>query len=166
MEFEINNEKLVAQTGYRINDIRLVMDLVESSISQYKKAWQKIKQMSISIVFISKEEITNLNLEFRNKNEVTDVLSFEVSDQLSEIYICPEYIKERLNKVMKPEKLTRRVLVTEFIRLFIHGVLHVAGYDHEKYLHWEPQYKGNEEMFIVQEKILKDVMDKADIIFN
>jgi len=166
MEFEIHNEKLVAKTGYRINDIKLATDIIESSLSHYKKTWQKVKRMSISVIFVTKEEIKNLNFEFRAKKEITDVLSFEVSDTISEIYICPEYIDERLKIALKKSNLTRRILVTEFIRLFIHGILHVAGYDHKGYLHWKPQYDGNEEMFIVQEEILKDVMNKADIIFN
>jgi probable rRNA maturation factor len=164
MEFEIHNEELIAKTGYRADDIRLAMDIIESSMSKYKKAWKVIKDMTISVVFVTPEEVQNLNYEFRAKEDVTDVLSFTVSERIAEIYICPKYIKERLVEVSEKE-VNRIDLVSEFIRLFIHGVLHVAGYDHKTYLEWCTAYEGKEEMFKLQEKILKDVLKKAKIVF-
>ena len=140
------------------------MDIIESSMSKYKKAWEVIKDMTISVVFVTQDEIQNLNFEFRAKEDVTDVLSFAVSERIAEIYICPEFIKERLISVREKE-IDRIELVVEFIRLFIHGVLHVAGYNHKTYLQWNSAYEGDEEMFILQEKILKDVLKKTNIVF-
>ncbi len=79
----------------------------------------------ISLAFVSKAEIKKLNKKYRGKDEPTDVLSFSAiggpasggeDEYLGEVVICPE--------IAKTEK--------EMTKVFIHGVLHLCGYDHEK----------------------------------
>ena len=74
---------------------------------------------TLSLAFVNEEEIKKLNKKFRNKNKPTDVLSFELSDDksLGEIVICPKVVKENGDDIKK---------------IFIHGILHLLGYDHEK----------------------------------
>ena len=74
---------------------------------------------NISLAFVEKEEIKKLNKKFRKKNKPTDVLSFLLNeaDCLGEIVICPEVVKEKNE---------------EIIKVFIHGILHLLGYEHEK----------------------------------
>lgn len=74
---------------------------------------------NISLAFVGKEEIEKLNKKFRNKNKPTDVLSFLINDKnyLGEVVICPEVVKEKGEEMME---------------VFIHGILHLCGYDHEK----------------------------------
>jgi len=81
----------------------------------------------ISLAFIGKEEIRKLNKNFRKKNKPTDVLSFELSDNeyLGEIVICPDVVRENA----KEDKST---IKKEVMKVFIHGILHLLGYDHEK----------------------------------
>ena len=71
------------------------------------------QEKNLSIVFVGKQRIRGLNKKYRDKDEVTDVLSF--GEGLNEIIICPAVIKkEEVNKVL------------------IHGILHVLGYKHSK----------------------------------
>ena len=81
----------------------------------------------ISLAFVSKEEIEKLNKKFRKKNKATDVLSFELREgnRLGEVIICPEMVKENAKKYGVSEK-------KEMMKVFIHGILHLLGYDHEK----------------------------------
>jgi probable rRNA maturation factor len=74
---------------------------------------------NISLAFVDKTEIKKLNKKFRKKNKATDVLSFsfDEKDFLGEIVICPEVVKEKGEEIMQ---------------VFIHGILHLLGYDHEK----------------------------------
>lgn len=74
---------------------------------------------TLSLAFVSKSEMRKLNKKFRHKNKATDVLSFEMKDgkNLGEVVICPEVVKEKGE---------------DFKKVFIHGVLHLLGYDHEK----------------------------------
>jgi len=74
---------------------------------------------TLSLAFVSKEEIAKLNKKFRKKNKATDVLSFDLKREgyLGEIIICPDVVKEKKENI---------------IEVFIHGILHLCGYDHEK----------------------------------
>ncbi len=98
--------------------------------------------ISVNLVFVEKEEIKRLNRDFRGVDEVTDVLAFGPYDDIGEIYVYPYFNEGSITK--------------ENIRVVIHGILHLLGYDHEEYFDSEnPQ----EEMFILQEKYLKDFYD-------
>jgi probable rRNA maturation factor len=69
---------------------------------------------------VDSERIRELNREYRDRDEPTDVLSFPVDEaapamgprELGDVIICPEHT----------EDLTEAV---------VHGVLHLCGYDHE-----------------------------------
>jgi len=90
---------------------------------------------TISLAFVGKEEIKKLNRKFRKKNKATDVLAFgeifnfqfpiSKTNYLGEIVICPEVVKENVERYGVPEK-------KEILKVFIHGILHLCGYDHEK----------------------------------
>jgi len=82
---------------------------------------------TVSLAFVSKEEIEKLNKTFRKKNKPTDVLSFELNedDCLGEIVICPDVVKENAEKYGVSVNY-------ETMKVFIHGILHLLGYDHEK----------------------------------
>ena len=73
------------------------------------------------------------------------MLSFnlEGKDYLGEIVICPEIVKENAKKYGIEEE-------HEMIKVFIHGILHLLGYDHEK------TEKEAEKMESKQEKYLSD----------
>jgi len=81
----------------------------------------------ISLAFVDKEEIKKLNKKFRKKNKATDVLSFELKESgyLGEIVICPEVVKESAKKHKSAVK-------QEMAKVFIHGILHLLGYEHKK----------------------------------
>ncbi len=81
----------------------------------------------LSLAFVNKEEIRKLNKQFRKKDKATDVLSFELNDEniFGEIVICPEVVRENAKKYgVAFEK--------EMLKVFVHGILHLCGYDHEK----------------------------------
>ena len=82
---------------------------------------------TLSLAFVSEEEIKKLNKKFRRKNKPTDVLSFELREgkELGEIIICPNIVKENAKKDGVSQKFETK-------KVFIHGILHLLGYDHEK----------------------------------
>ena len=103
----------------------------------------------VNVIFVEEEDIKNLNSEFRDIGSVTDVLSFNIDSKelLGEIYICPSYVKQEREGIDFKE---------EILRLVIHGILHLTGYDHEVELNEET--KSKIEMFVKQEKILENVI--------
>jgi len=90
---------------------------------------------SLSLAFVSKVEIKKLNKKFRKKNKPTDVLSFELRDRnyLGEVVICPEVVEEEGEDVL---------------RVFVHGILHLCGYDHENSAKEFEKMEKNQEKYL------------------
>ncbi len=80
----------------------------------------------IDLIFVDMDEIVRLN-SYRKKSGPTDVLSFNYDQQVlkGEVYVCPDY-------VMENAKIFNVTFNQELLRVCIHGILHVCGYDHEK----------------------------------
>lgn len=106
--------------GYRA-DFTWLTDFSKVILSKYK-----IKK-EISVALLNPEEIKKLNKIYRQKNKVTDVLSFNLEDKniLGEIVICLEQAKKQAIEKNKSIK-------SELKLLLLHGTLHLLGYDHEK----------------------------------
>ena len=88
----------------------------------------------ISLSFVNKKEIQELNRDYRYKDEVTDVLSFPLSNPLEwkdsdiptalgDIIICTDVAAEQADEY-------GHSLERELGFLVVHGLLHLAGYDH------------------------------------
>jgi probable rRNA maturation factor len=78
------------------------------------------------VIFCSDRAITKLNAMFRGRNHATDVLSFNYDDNdlLGEIYIS-------LNRARVQARRYKVSCDNEIVRLFIHGMFHLLGFDHE-----------------------------------
>ncbi len=115
----------------------------------------------ISLVFVGDVKMKELNKEYRGKNKVTDVLSFE---ELNEIFICVPQAKRQakhnphlISPLKKGRKrggkiesgLLKTGLKAELTRLLTHGIVHLSGYDHAK------SAQEADRMFRVEEKILE-----------
>lgn len=128
-------------------------ELIDTSLVDYlpkiEKEFSQEIIPSVNIIFVTSEFIKELNNQYRGVNNVTDVLSFNIDTEelLGEIYICPEYIK-----TTHPELPFKE----EILRLIIHGLLHLTGYDHTVELTEET--KKTEPMFVKQEKMLDNVL--------
>lgn len=116
-------------------------------INSLEQEFATYKISQINIVFVSSKEIQKLNKEFRNIDSVTDVLSFNLDEPsfLGEVYICSEYIRQTIGE----ENCEK-----EIVRVLIHGLLHLLGYDHTTKLE---EKENQEEMFVKQEQILENV---------
>ena len=89
-----------------------------------------------SLLLSGTKEIKNLNKKFRKKNKSTDVLSFPFYEKnqlnnkirkekevyLGDIIINLRQVKKKNNKAKFKEELNK---------LWIHGLLHLLGYDHK-----------------------------------
>ena len=78
---------------------------------------------SLSFSFTTPAHIKKLNLIYRDKNQATDILSFPLSKNEGEIYIC-------LSEARKEAKKFGRDHRNFLLFLFIHGCVHLKGYDH------------------------------------
>ena len=109
------------------------------------------KKVYLTLLLSNNKKIKILNKKFRNKNKHTDVLSFpfDQEKQMSkEVYLGDIIIS--FNYINKPKKLTNKVFKEKTIKIFIHGFLHLLGYDHIK-------NKDYEKMFIKEQKIFNSL---------
>ena len=107
---------------------------------------------TLAVVFVSNDAIRKINREWRGKDAPTDVISFPLDSsqfpsakdlpwELGEIYISVEKAKEQAINF-------GHTLDRELAFLFVHGFLHVLGFDHETKLE-------EKEMFGRQKIVLK-----------
>jgi len=99
-----------------------------------------VKTIRVSILLCGEAKIRQLNSQYRGKNKVTDVLSFPTFETLRikqpQIdFKSPEVFLGDLaichQKTIKQSKAFAISYWDEFIHLFFHGMIHLAGYDHE-----------------------------------
>lgn len=85
---------------------------------------------SIELVYVDEDDIVEINQEYLGRDYVTDIISFTYNDPdkpakngiEGTLYCCAQRIAEQ-SRELEAE------LADEFYRIFIHGLLHLAGYD-------------------------------------
>tara|TARA_B110001450_G_scaffold185113_1_gene173162 strand:- start:11 stop:481 length:471 start_codon:yes stop_codon:yes gene_type:complete len=131
-------------------------DVFFNSLAQvFPKNYRFIKKkVSLTILLSNNENIKKLNKKFKNKNKVTDILSFpsekklniKKSPYIGDIVISYEFIN-------KPKALSVLEFKNRVSKIFIHGFLHLVGYDHIK-------LKDFKKMLIEEKKIFKTIETK------
>ena len=113
----------------------------QKRIFKFNKKFKKYQKNNIffTLLLSNDTHIKRLNKKFRKKNKTTDVLSFpfykkkELKKKLynkKEIYLGDIIIN--LNKVRN--KKNKNSFIFEFDKLWVHGLVHLFGYDHKKNL--------------------------------
>ena len=129
----ISNDK----TWYRyLNNPSKFIQNKTNKLNKKIKIYKK-KVIYCTLLLTGEKEIKKLNKKFRKKKKSTDVLSF------------PFYSKMELNKKLKTEKeiylgdieinineikskQNKDFFKIEFNKLWIHGLVHLFGYDHKR----------------------------------
>jgi probable rRNA maturation factor len=99
--------------------------ILAAAMRIYKK--EKIPALKKThVILCSNHKIIKLNSMFLHRNRATDVISFNYgeNDLLGEIYISLQRAKAQA----KEYKVTYN---NEVLRLFVHGMFHLLGFDHE-----------------------------------
>ena len=108
---EINNK-----TRTKIN-INLIKKVSQSFLDYYKI------NKNLSIAFVGDKLIRKLNNQYRGKDRITDILSFDGEEEdLGEIIINYAQIKRQAKKYSKSVQ-------DELVFILVHGLLHLIGYD-------------------------------------
>ncbi len=140
--FEIFNN-----TDKEIKEIKLLNEYMKFATKKLD-----IEKGIFNIIFVSNEEIHNINKEYRNTDRVTDVISFALEDNpdivyedfrlLGDIYIA---IDVAYDQAIEYNHSRER----EVCFLATHGLLHLLGYDHMTPLE-------EKEMFGKQDELLDE----------
>lgn len=124
--------------------VRAINKIVRSSIVD-----KKIKGI-IEVNVVGEQRIKTINRKYRGLDKTTDVLAFAFAEDKTfmgqiagQLFICLPVIKKQSNRF-------RVSLKEEFIRMLVHGLLHLQGFDHQK-------VSQADIMFALQEKIVEKV---------
>lgn len=114
-------------------------DIPKSIFKDFEDASKVILEMEnindeveISVSFVNDEEIKQLNRDYRDKDNVTDVLSFPTEMNyhiegipviLGDVVICLKRAKEQSEEF-------GHSFERELVYLFVHSMFHLLGYDH------------------------------------
>ena len=119
--------------------IKIPDNYIERKIKKlnFKNKNYKKNIIFCTLLLSNTKEIKKLNSKFRKKNKSTDVLSFPFYNKKNlkkkiknekEIYLGDIIIN--LNKIRSKKNMKNFKL--EFDKLWIHGLVHLFGYDHKK----------------------------------
>lgn len=175
IELELYNSQ--SDYGFIFDQQNLIYLLKDTAELVFKKEKRIIKMLEenhlktqTEVTIVNASKIKKINAETRKINEVTDVLSFpnfdfsafeenleisfEVYDfldplaeqpviSLGEILICPQIVKQQAQEL-------EHSFMREFSFLYVHGLLHLLGYDHK-------QKSEAEKMFSLQREIVPEL---------
>ena len=116
---------------------------------EYEASVDQLGNCSLNIAFFTKTKMQDMNKKFAGKDNPTNVLSFPSNEDikgvrfLGDIAICSELIKDEATAQGKNVQ-------HHLMHIFIHGVLHLLGFDHE-------QHSSAEQMESLEVKILKKI---------
>ena len=101
----------------------------EIDILSLEKIANSLTQKDIELLVVKNDEMQELNKEHRKIDKATDVLSFPMDFEmphmpLGSIVISTDFVEEKAKEY-------GHQFNEEFSLLFIHGLLHLLGYDHE-----------------------------------
>jgi probable rRNA maturation factor len=83
----------------------------------------------IELVFTDNDTIASINAEFRDKPTPTDVLSFPLDGEMEHMPLGSIVIST--DRVIDKSTELGHSVDDELVLLFVHGLLHLLGYDHE-----------------------------------
>lgn len=88
---------------------------------------ENIRFQEIELVYVDENEIVRINREHLDRDYVTDIITFRYDEGKEDaiegtLFCCSDRIKEQSQELEVDES-------HEYLRIFIHGLLHLAGYD-------------------------------------
>jgi len=91
------------------------------------------KHVSFNLLLSNNKNIQKLNKYFRKKNKPTDILSFPFTKKVrisKQTYLGDIIIS--YNFINNPKLLNTKLFREKLTKIFIHGFLHLLGFDHKK----------------------------------
>ena len=107
-------------TDFSLNNESAVAKLLDTIIVSKGKSIDKL-----FFYFVSETKMQQVNSNHLNHDFVTDVITFDYSDDKvirAEAFICP-------SEVLKNAKRYKQNAENEVVRVILHALLHVLGYD-------------------------------------
>ena len=106
------------------------------------------KKFSLTLLLSNNKNIKILNRKFRNKNKPTDILSFPFDNKIKNIkklYLGDIVIS--YDFMDKPKSQNLSLFKEKVVKTFIHGFLHLLGFDHIKLRDYKKMLKEEKNIY-------------------
>lgn len=141
----LNIDVVARQTGLSLQEVHLTKKMIKDNLLLIINKLVEhtmlhklvIHQLAVDVLLVNNDKMQQLNQRFRAKNQVTNVISLQFIDftqeetlalakivYLGEIIIAVPY-------VIQEAKTLKLQWQSHLIRLLIHGMLHLLGFDHQ-----------------------------------
>ena len=140
----MNHLIFVNQTKHALSPLKRRYQTILKQAQKHLKiqdAWR------VEVVMVRNEIMQQYNQHYRQKNYATDVLSFPLHEKIRDHDIFLGVIMIAYDKAVDQANAYGHSLQRELSFLFIHGILHLLGYDHQT-------EKAEQEMLALQDAII------------
>lgn len=147
IDFKIERKEEIYQQDLEKLAEKTLMILQEEKTSELNQKLTEVEQGIVEFGFLDDLEMQKLNKDYRQKDQTTDVLSFSFlegerfpgDDLIGEIFISLKVAKKQAGE-------NGWSLKEEVNFLFVHGLLHVLGFDHLVKEEFEEMFKWHEKI--------------------
>lgn len=112
-------------------DLPVNQDTLEEILNLIQEG-ENVTFQLVELVYVDEEEIVEINQKYLERDYITDIISFNYNDDVGPtdslkksiegtLYCCAPRIEEQSHEMDSDPK-------QEFYRIFVHGLLHLAGY--------------------------------------
>ena len=138
-----NSLQIFNNTSQKFLPLKKIQAIAAKILEDYH-----IKDSEISIIFLTDTEIQKINTQYLNHNYATDVISFNFEEENleGEIYISVDTARIQAQEY-------KVSLTNEVLRLSIHGIMHLLGYE-------DDSIDKKEKMHNLEEKYLEIIFGK------
>ena len=128
----IKAEVIIDNTAWKkkIKNVRKLFNRILKNLP--KKYILKNKKTIITVLLSSNSKIKKLNKIFRKKNKPTDILSFPINKSIDSKFFYLGDIIISFEFMNRPKTIKLLEFKKKVIKIFIHGFLHLNGFDHKK----------------------------------
>ena len=143
----VNWKKKLKNTDLFINKI----------LKSFPKKYQfNGKKVILTVLLSNNKKIKQLNKKFRKKDKPTDILSFPFGKKISKSIVYLGDIIISYDFINKPKSLNISQFKDKLAKIFIHGFLHLVGFDHIKISEFKKMNKEELKIYnLVKKKIWK-----------
>lgn len=119
---------LLSKQWLSFNDLIAIKSLFNRAFNCVKQCVGPVQLSGeLSVCLTDDQQIQKLNQTYRHKDESTNVLAFPAETELTLGDVVLSY-----ETIMKEAKIQQKTFQNHLLHLFIHGILHLIGYDHKE----------------------------------
>ena len=128
----IKAEVIVDNTAW-IKKIKNISQLFNRILKNFPKKYvKKNKKIILTVLLSNNSKIKILNKTFRKKNKPTDILSFPIKKKIDKKFFYLGDIIISYEFMNRPKEINIAEFKKKVAKIFIHGFLHLKGFDHKK----------------------------------